>query len=58
MSVNWNTLSNSLLENNHVKIPIEKRFFLAFIEDDEMNIKKDKILNYIYDNGFYLMILD
>lgn len=58
MSVNWNTLSNSLLENNHVKIPIEKRIFLAFIEDDEMNIKKDKILNYIYDNGFYLMILD
>ena len=33
----WNQLSNSLLENNHIKIPIQKRFFLSFIEDDETN---------------------
>ena len=24
----WNKLSNTLLEKNHIKIPIEKRFFL------------------------------
>ena len=30
----WSKLSNNLMENNHVKIPIEKRFFLTFIEDD------------------------
>ena len=36
----WNKLSNSLLEKNHIKIPIEKRFFLSFIEDDETNINK------------------
>lgn len=52
MSENWNALSNSLLENHHIKIPIQKRFFLAFIEDDEKNIKKDKILKYIYDSGY------
>jgi glutaminase len=52
MNNNWNLLTNSLLENNHIKIPIQKRFFLAFIEDDEENIKKEKILNFIHDCGF------
>ena len=32
----WNNLTNSLLHKNHIKIPIEKRFFLSFIEDDEI----------------------
>ena len=49
----WNSLSNSLLEKNHIKIPIEKRFFLSFIEDDENNIQKSKIINELYNNGFY-----
>ena len=40
----WNQLSNSLLEKNHIKIPIEKRFFLTFIEEDENNIQKNKII--------------
>ena len=48
----WNKLSNSLLEKNHIKIPIEKRFFLSFIEDDETNINKHKILKEITENGF------
>ena len=48
----WNQLSNSLLENNHIKIPIQKRFFLSFIEDDEMNVNKEKILNELIKHGF------
>jgi len=48
----WNQLSNSLLENNHIKIPIQKRFFLAFIEEDETNVNKDKILNELLRHGF------
>ena len=48
----WNQLSNSLLENNHIKIPIQKRFFLSFIEDDETNINKKKILNELIKHGF------
>ena len=48
----WNQLSNSLLENNHIKIPIQKRFFLSFIEDDETNINKEKILNELIKHGF------
>lgn len=48
----WNKLSNTLLEKNHIKIPIEKRFFLSFIEDDETNINKHKILKEITENGF------
>ena len=40
----WNSLTNSLLYKNHIKIPIEKRFFLSFIEEDEDNIQKNKII--------------
>ena len=49
----WNSFTNSLLEKNHIKIPIEKRFFLSFIEDDENNIQKKKIIKKLHDNGFY-----
>ena len=49
----WNQLSNSLLEKNHIKIPIEKRFFLTFIEEDENNIQKNKIIEILHKNGFY-----
>ena len=48
----WNQLSNSLLENNHIKIPIQKRFFLCFIEEDETNVNKEKILNELNKHGF------
>ena len=43
----WNKLSHSLLENNHIKIPIEKRFFLSFLEEDSENINKTKVLDEI-----------
>ena len=48
----WEKLSNSLLENNHIKIPIQKRFFLSFIEDDETNVNKEKILDELLKHGF------
>lgn len=48
----WDKLSHSLLENNHIKIPIQKRFFLSFIEDDETNINKEKIMNELVRHGF------
>ena len=49
----WNKLANSLLEKNHIKISLEKRFFLSFIEDDNNNIQKEKIINKFYKLGFY-----
>ena len=49
---NWNKLTNILLEKNHIKIPIEKRFFLSFLEDDENHINKHKVLNEILKLGF------
>ena len=47
----WSDLSNKLLETNHIKIPIEKRF-LTFVEDDKDNIQKQKIIDELYKNGF------
>ena len=52
----WNQLSNSLLEKNHIKIPIEKRFFLTFIEDDENNIQKNKIIDVLCKITFLFLI--
>ena len=49
----WNSLTDSLLYKNHIKIPIEKRFFLSFIEEDEDNIQKNKIIEVLNKNGFY-----
>ena len=48
----WSDLSNKLLETNHIKIPIEKRFFLTFVEDDKDNIQKQKIIDELHKNGF------
>ena len=48
----WSKMSESLLEKNHIKIPIEKRFFLNFIEDDDKNVQKKKILDEILAKGF------
>jgi hypothetical protein len=48
----WSDLSNKLLEINHIKIPIEKRFFLTFVEDDNDNIQKQKIIDELHKNGF------
>ena len=38
------------MESNHVKLPIEKRFFLTFIEDDDNNIQKQKIIDELHKN--------
>ena len=38
----WNKFSQLLLENNHIKISIEKRIFLSLVDDDSNFIRKDK----------------
>jgi glutaminase len=48
----WTQLSNRLLEKNHIKIPIEKRFFLTFVEDDDTTIQKQKIIDHLISQGF------
>mgnify|MGYP001165260880 CR=1 FL=1 len=48
----WNRLSNLLLEKNHIKLPMEKRFFLSFLEDDTDSISKQKVLNKLETMGF------
>ena len=40
-----NKLSNLLLEKNHIKLPIEKRFFLSFIEDATDSIQISNVLD-------------
>ena len=53
MSTNtWNRFTDSILEIKHIKIPIQKRFFLNFIEDDETNIQKQKILQELLLKGY------
>ena len=53
----WNQFANNLLEKNHIKIPIEKRFFLSLIDDNNNNnnntIPKSKIINELHKHGFY-----
>jgi len=48
----WSRITDSILEKHHIKIPIEKRFFLSFIEDDEEHIQKKTVLDCILDKGF------
>ena len=48
----WNQLSKSLLEHNHIKIPLEKRFFLSFLEEDSEHINKRKVIDEIHKLGF------
>ena len=48
----WNNLSTLLLETNHIQIPIEKRFFLSFINDDTDSIQISKVLDKIEKMGF------
>ena len=50
----WNNITNSLLQKKHIKIPIEKRFFLSFIEDDENNIQKNKIIEVLNKYGLVI----
>ena len=48
----WSRITDSILEKNHIKIPIEKRFFLSFIEDVEDLIQKKKVLECLLNKGF------
>lgn len=50
----WENLTNTLLSKNHIKIPIEKRFFLSFLdsENDTENINKQKIISELDRCGF------
>jgi hypothetical protein len=44
MESKWTDLTDSLLENKHIKIPIEKRFYLSFLKNDETKVQFPKSL--------------
>ena len=48
----WNKLSQLLLERNNIKLPIEKRLFLSFIDDDTDKIKISNVIHKIEKMGF------
>lgn len=52
MEESWSRVSNLILEKYHIKIPIEKRFFLTFVEDDESHIQKERLLTHLLDKGY------
>ena len=52
MDGSWTKLTHSLLEKHHISIPIHKRFFLHFVDEDENNIQKEKIIDVITSSGF------
>ena len=54
MDDKWNCLTDALLENNHIKIPIEKRFFLSFLdnENDGDHVNKQRIIEELDKCGF------
>jgi len=50
----WNRVTDSLLEHNNIKIPLEKRFFLSLLDDTDNDvISKKKVVNEIIKLGFY-----
>ena len=48
----WNKLSDLLLEKNHIKLPIERRLFLSFTEDNTDTINAQTVLHTIEASGF------
>ena len=48
----WEKFTDSLLYNRNISIPIEKRFFLSFVEEDEENVNKKKIFKILKENGY------
>ena len=52
MENKWTTLTDTLLEDKHIKIPIEKRFYLSFLENDETTVKKQKLIEELNKCGF------
>lgn len=52
MDGSWTKITHSLLEKHHIRIPIQKRFFLHFVDEDDKNIQKEKIIDVITSSGF------
>ena len=50
--LSWAELSQTMLEKKHIRIPIEKRFFLNFVTDDETCILKKNINRELLKRGF------
>ena len=48
----WKRISNILLEKNHIKLPIEKRFFLSLLDEDMDSVKIKQILDKFEKMGF------
>ena len=48
----WSRITDSILERYHVKMPIEKRFFLSFLEEDRDHIQKQTVLDCLRTKGF------
>lgn len=48
----WNKFSTLLLETNNINIPIERRLFLSFLDDDSESIQIKKVLNKFETMGF------
>ena len=49
----WDKFTTSLLYKKNISIPIEKRFFLSFVEEDENNVNKNKIFEMLEKNGYF-----
>ena len=41
---NWFKITDKLLENNHINIPIERRLYLSFTENDGDKVDKYNIM--------------
>ena len=48
---NWFKITDKLLENNHINIPIEKRLYLSFTENENDKVDKYKIIEELKKNG-------
>ena len=48
---NWFKITDKLLENNHIIIPIEKRLYLSFTENEGDKVDKNVIIDELKKNG-------
>ena len=47
----WFKITDKLLENNHINIPIEKRLYLSFTENEGDKVDKNVIIDELKKNG-------
>ena len=47
----WFKITDKLLDNNHINIPIEKRLYLSFTENEGDKVDKYKIIEELKKNG-------